>query len=148
MPAAELLERRRSARSEGLRLDAQEEESPPLEEERARRYASVSARGNYLALDRPDLMYATKELMRHLSKPSEEDDRRLKRVGRYVLGSRRLVCMYPWKRLTDTLVVHVDSNHAACPKTRLSTAGGTIAWGSQFLKAWSKTVGNRSSPPW
>ena len=82
IPAAELLERRRGAAREGVRQDLQEPEDQLLEEGKAKEYASTAARGNYLSVDRPDLMFAGKELMRKLSKPTEEDQRRLKRFGR------------------------------------------------------------------
>ena len=44
-----------------------DEELPP---EDAARYRAIAARANYLAADRPDLMYAVKDLCRGMSKPT------------------------------------------------------------------------------
>ena len=101
----------------------------------------MSARANYLSADRPDLQFASKELMRWLSCPSQEDNDKLKRLGRYLIGARRLVCKFPWAQISKRVTVYVDSNHAGCLRTRLSTVGGAMVWGSAFLKCWSKTVG-------
>ena len=51
----------------------------------------VSARGNYLGLDRPDIAYAAKEASRWRSKPREVDKRKLRRLGRYLKGFPRVV---------------------------------------------------------
>ena len=39
-----------------------EEESKELEKEAAREYRALAARLNYLAMDRPDIQYPTKEM--------------------------------------------------------------------------------------
>ena len=40
-----------------------------VHESAAKKFASIAARGNYLALDRPDMAFAAKESMRKLSSP-------------------------------------------------------------------------------
>jgi hypothetical protein len=59
----------------------------PLDENKpdggkAKEYRQIMARGNYLAQDRPDIMYAVKELTRGMSAPSEADWIALKRLAR------------------------------------------------------------------
>ena len=77
--------------------------------------------------------------MRRLSKPSEEDWLKLKRCARYLLSAPRLVVLYPWRPLSDTLCVYTDADHAGCQRTRKSTSGGAVMWGECLLKAWSRT---------
>ena len=50
------------------------------------RYRAIAARANYLAADRPDLMYAVKELCRGMAKPTELHWNKLKRLGRYLVA--------------------------------------------------------------
>lgn len=103
-------------------------------------YQSVAARLNYYALDRPDLQYPVKELMRKMSCPTSSDMIRLKRVGRYLLTAPRVAMFYPWTALADTVTVFTDSDHAGCQRTRKSTAGGVAMWGAGVIKTWSKTL--------
>ena len=138
--SAELSARRKEATTEGIRADAQEEESEPLSETRAHEYLSVGARMNYLAMDRMDIQFAAKEILRQVSRPNDADWTNLKRAARYLIGAPRLVAKYRWEALSDELTVYTDSNHAGCHRTRQSTTGGIITWGNQFVKSWSKTV--------
>ena len=48
----------------------EEENKVELDKERATAFRSISARVNYLAADRPDLMYASKEICRAMSRPT------------------------------------------------------------------------------
>ena len=64
----------------------------PLQEEdvervgwRATRFRSVAARANDLALDRPDLQFALKELCRSMSKPTEGACKKLIRLAKYLI---------------------------------------------------------------
>ena len=50
------------------------------------RFRGVAARCNYLAMDRSDIQYATKEVCREMSKPTTGSLRRLKRIGQYLHG--------------------------------------------------------------
>ena len=52
-----------------------------LEGAEFKNYQQQSARANYLCLDRPDIGYATKELMRRMSAPTGEDYAALKKLG-------------------------------------------------------------------
>ena len=112
----------------------------PLQGEQFDLYRSMAARLLYYGLDRPDVQFATKELMRKLGAPDEEHWMSLKRLTRYLLGAQRSLARYPWAPLPSVLTVYVDSDHAGCQRTRKSTLGGVIAAGTHFIKAWSSTM--------
>ena len=150
--AAELLARRKCygpppltvAPTGEVRLD--ETPSVPLDEssvalsgESFRSYQSLAARLNYYALDRLDLLFPVKELMRKLSRPDEDDLVRLKRVARYLISAPRMVVEFPWAPLAQVLTVYTDADHAGCIRSRKSTSGGVILWGKAMLKVWSRT---------
>jgi len=130
----------RRVRAEPMDHDDSNDSDVPLTGARREQYASLAARLNYLALDRPDIMYAVKELMRRMSQPTEGNWTGLKRAARFLLKVPRLVAEFPWGALDDTLIVYVDSDFAGCHVTRKSTAGGIITWGGRLLKGWSKTM--------
>ena len=117
----------------------EEEEAELLDFENMKEYQSVAARLNYLALDRSDVQFAIKELMRKMSAPNDTDVQKLKRVLRYLKGAPRVIQTYQWEDLPKELTIFVDSNFAGCTRTRKSTSGGVILWGSGVLKTWSKT---------
>jgi hypothetical protein len=104
----------------------------------ARLFRSFAARANYLAMDRPDLSHATKELCRRMSAPRAADLQALLRVARYLVGAPRLVYEYPWQRST-LLRAFSDSDFAGCVSTRLSTSGGAALLGAHLLKHWAST---------
>ena len=62
----------------------------------------------------------------------------LKRIGRFLRGSPRLVYTYP-QQTADCVDVYTDTDWAGCPKTRKSTSGGFILVGSHAIKHWSST---------
>ena len=55
-----------------------------LDAEKAIIYRSICMRINYLAQDRPDIMFAAKELAKWMSKPSTLAWEMMKRCGRYL----------------------------------------------------------------
>jgi hypothetical protein len=109
-----------------------------LPERTASLFRSFAARANYLALDRPDIAQATKELCRRMSAPKEADLRALARVGRYLAGAGRVIYEYPWQS-RPVLRAFTDSDFAGCVATRLSTSGGAVMLGSHLLKHWAST---------
>jgi hypothetical protein len=113
-------------------------EEDELPERTARLFRSFAARANYLALDRPDLSQATKELCRRMSAPRAADLRALSRVARYLMDAGRVVYEFPWQR-RPTLRAYTDSDFAGCVATRRSTSGGAVLLGSHLLKHWAST---------
>ena len=102
-------------------------------------YQTQAARANYLCLDRPDISFATKELMRKLSNPTTQDEIALKKLGKYLAGKSRVVSNFEYGGDCGDLVIEGDSDHAGCVRTRKSTSGGMVRWGTHVLKWWSKT---------
>ena len=116
------------------------DEGSLLSEESKKLYQSIAARLNYLSLDRPDVGFSVKELMRRMSAPYDANLVALKRVVRYLLSMPRVAYLYHWAPLSDELVVFGDANWAGCPRSRKSTLGGVTTWGGRPLKTWSKTL--------
>ena len=104
-------------------------------------FQSVAARFNFLAMDRPDLLYSVKELMRKMASARTQDLAALKRVARYTIKYPRMTCRYRWTELDSNIAVFGDANFAGCNSTRKSTVGRVAMWSGQFVKARSKTMG-------
>ena len=60
-------------------------------------YRGIVATVNYLATDQPDLQFASKEACRDMAAPDGRSWRKLKRIGRYLLGRQQVVWRYLWK---------------------------------------------------
>ena len=105
----------------------------------ATRFRGAAARCNYMAFDRPDMQYATKEVCREMAKPTTGSLRRLRRIGQYLKKKPRLVWNFDMQCKSDILNVYTDSNWASCRRSCKSTSGGTVMIGNHCLKAWSKT---------
>ena len=69
-----------------------------LQAEMVSPYRSLTMRGAYLAQDRYDIQYATKELATEMKAPTEEALVRLKRLARYLNGS------HEWYKHSDDRV--------------------------------------------
>ena len=110
-----------------------------LPDDQVTMYRAISARCNYLALDRPDICYPTKEACREMSAPSARSWDRRVRIGKYLRGRPRLIWRFDLQDEPDCFDVCVDANWAGCRRSRKSTSGGTLMRGRHGLKAWSKT---------
>ena len=103
-------------------------------------FRAVSARSNYLAQDRPDGTFSSKELCREFSRPNTMSLQKLKRLGRYYVGRPRLVYKFDFgEKASDVLDVFCDTDFAGCSQTRRSTSGGCALIGGKLIKHWSKT---------
>ena len=87
-------------------MDVEEELSP----EQATRYRGIVARASYLAADRPDIMYATKELCRGMARPTTVMWHRPKRLVRYLVGSSFTVLAYDWQDHEPEVTGYSDSD--------------------------------------
>ena len=112
----------------------EEEDKDVLDSQGARWYRGVSARGNYLGLDRPDIAYASKEASRYISKPREADKRKLKRMGRYLKGFPRVVQRFVCQEPGEQLKVYTDADWGGCKRTRKNTSGGVVMRGDHCIK--------------
>ena len=101
-------------------------------------YIVVAARTNFLVSYRPELQFASKDVCRWMALPAELDLGALKRIGRLVVGHRRLVCQCPWQTFArvDT---YSDTDCAGCSKTKKSTSGGCLLVGTNLIKSLLST---------
>ena len=125
---------------EPRRKEGENEEE--LNPEETTRYRAITARANYLAADRPDIMYSVKELCRGMAKPTKAHWHKLKRLGRYMVENRRTVMKYDWQGHEQEVTGYSDSDWAGCRVTGRSTSGGALMIGGHFLKGWSRTQNN------
>ena len=86
---------------------------------------------------RPDISFAVKELSRSLQSPTQQNEKELKHVLRYLKGSLQYTtCLKPPRKRvveqasTIEIQAFADSDWAGCAKTRKSTSGASLAlWG-------------------
>ena len=76
-------------------------------------YRMIAARANYLATDRTDIQYATKECCRGMANPQLQHLSGLKRLARYLLGKPRMVWKYNWQA-NEHMKAYSDSDWAGC----------------------------------
>lgn len=127
----------KSAPTAGVKRSEQKEEM--LTPEESSRFRSLTMRGCYLALDRPDIAFACKELARAMAKPCRSDWNGLKRLVRYLHGAPRLIWKYPEQLAQEHFTMYTDNDDAGCSKTRKSTSCGALTHGSHLLKFYSST---------
>ena len=113
-----------------------------MEGHEASSFRALAARLNYLAVDRADILFASKEVSRGMSNPKNGNWEGLKRLCRYLISTPRLVHFYEWQEMPRHLSVYCDSDWAGCRKTRKSTSGGCFMHGTHLLKAYAKTQAN------
>ena len=102
------------------------------------RFRGQAARANYLGPDRPDMIYAAKEVCRGMSCPTDLHQAALKRMVRYLRSRPRLVFKFDYQQ-ADHIDTYADTDWAGCPRSRRSTSGGCIMVGTHLLKCWSST---------
>ena len=95
-----------------VKTDGNDKDNPLLNAEEATKFRGLAARANYLAQDRPEAKYAVKEVARRMATPRSADWVLLKRLGRYLLGSPRVVYKYYWQHVPACVDVYVDSDWA------------------------------------
>lgn len=61
-------------------------------------------------------------------------------IIRYLVGSPRRVLRFGWQRKPEMSVGKVDADFVGCQRTRKSTSGGVLMYGSHYLKGWSRTL--------
>lgn len=87
-------------------------------------YRRAAARINYVALDRPDLSFASRVASSCMSNPKEGDEAIINRIIRYLKGKPRVAIRYKFQEETEGIIVYTDSDWAGDPSTRKSTSGG------------------------
>ena len=122
--------------AKALEFDSKGEVLTPSE---ATLFRALAARANYLAMDRPECAFATKELCRFVATPTKTGVEQLKRLVRYLHGAPRLVWHFKFQDEASVLTTYVDTDFGGCHTTRRSTSGGAAVRGSHLIKHWSTT---------
>lgn len=113
--------------------------SEVLNEHQATSYRALAARANYLALDRPDIAFAAKELCRQFAKPTRQAFLNLKHLVRYLVHQPRLAWQFNYEDNPREMTTFVDTDFAGCVETRRSTSGGAVVLGTHLLRHWATT---------
>jgi hypothetical protein len=92
-----------------------------------------------LAADRADIQYAVKDICRGMATPTRGGWRKLKRLGRYLVGKPRAILRYDLQERQTKITGFSDSDWAGCKRTAKSTSGGIIMKGNHLIKSWSST---------
>ena len=110
-----------------------------LESELVPIYKSAAMRLAYLALDRPDVAFISKELCRAVSRPTTNAWEHLKHVTRYQLKAPRLQWVFMRQDPVSRLDGLSDSDWAGCPVTRRSTSSSVMRHGRHTLQVAAST---------
>ena len=123
----------------GMKLEEDEMPKPFMSAGEAHKFRRGAAKLNYLAQDRADLSFASKEISRGMSSPAVADEVLLTRAVRYLRKYPSWSFQYRWQHTPINLVVFTDSDWGGCRKTRRSTSGGAVMHGGHLIMHWSRT---------
>ena len=87
---------------------------------------------------RPDIAVAVHEVSRTLASPGDADLQRMRRLGRYVLGTQKLGIMIRKSTYPEHLDACTDADWSGDSIDRKSTSGGTRKIGSATLREFTK----------
>ena len=125
--ASQISELRRTAKYHDPPEEVREEDDLLIGEE-LKLFQRVAARFNFLGMDRPNLLYSVKELMRKMASPRTQDLTTLKRVARYTMKYPRMTCRYPWTQLgSNSEVFGEDVFPRECHQWEVSRCGA-VNW--------------------
>ena len=121
----------------GLSDDPADPLNQPLDPARHKLYRTAVGKLLWATPVRPDITFAVKELCRSLQSPTQQNEKQLKHVLRYLKGSLQYTtCLKPPRKRvveqasTIEIQAFADSDWAGCAKTRKSTSGASLAlWG-------------------
>jgi hypothetical protein len=105
-------------------------------------YRRAAARINYVALDRPDLSFASRVASSYMSCPKEGHDQLIKRIIRYLKGKPRVAIRYEFQEESEGIIVFTDSDWAGDKTTRKSTSSGVVCRGKHTISWWCKLQSN------
>lgn len=118
--------------------DGNQVEGEAMDKVEATRFRRSAARINYMSLERADLGQASKEIAKHMAKPRIGDERKIKRVIRYLIKNPTFVSYFDWQAGCRDLVLFTDSDWANDTVTRRSTSGGVVMIGGHLISHWSR----------
>ena len=133
------LQQGKAVETPGVKHDDKEVEDVAMTDKETTEYRGLVALLNFMAQDRPDLAFASKEASKSMSSPMKNDMMALKRVGRYLQKYPRGIMTYAWQQRVESLTVYTDSDWGGDIKTRKSTSGGCILRGLHLIGHWCRT---------
>ena len=124
-------------------MEVGDEEEELLSGNEKTQFRALAARANYLAQDRMDIQFATKEICRHMATPKKSSWQKLKRLSRYLLEYPRAEWVFEFRSgvVPNVIDAYSDSDWAGCKATRKSTSGGVLSVGGGAVKSWGSTQG-------
>ena len=128
----------RSSPITGSKSNANRNSSRELSASECTQYRAAVARCNFLAIDRPDIQFAAKEVSRFLSSPRLCDWDNVYEIGRYLKRVPRLTHKFVVCGGANVVDVYVDSDWAGDCVTRKSTSGVVIMYDNQVVKTYSR----------
>ena len=78
----------------------------PLDPTQSTQHRAMAARPDYLALDRPDVQFVTKEASKYMANLTGCDLLLMKRPARHLKGNPRLVQTFRWQRVQPELCTY------------------------------------------
>ena len=103
-------------------LDRNPLAGPELAADKCKAFRSNCMRALYLAIDRPDIQFCSKEIARSMATPTVYADETLKGMARFLVGTPRVVWRFPRQAWPGTILGQYDANWAACLITRKSSS--------------------------
>ena len=119
----------------------------PLDRNEHKKYRAIVGKLLWLALIRPDIAYATKELTRDLTAPTTESITKVKCLLRYIAGTKdhcQRLCpnvTLESSNCTLDLDCYIKSDWAGCKSTRKSTSGTVVQILNSTVSFGSRTQG-------
>ena len=117
----------------------EEDTDKPLSADLATKYRSLAARANFMALDRADIQFATKELSRFMQSPTDKSWMASVRLAKYLRWRPGYVQRFEIQEWHGHINVYVGSDWAGEGSTRKSTSGGAICIGDHPVRIWAST---------
>ena len=114
----------------GSKIEQDRELSRELSYEEGSQYRAAAARCNFLAIDRPDIQFSSKEASKFMSSPRECDWDMIYKIARYLKGLPRLKHVFKTNGDIRFVDAHVDSDWAGDKISRKSTTGCAIKYGN------------------
>ena len=112
-----------------------------MDSQGATRYRICVMRLSYFALDRADLGEPVKCSARSMAKPTPGSPRDLKKVARYLLGTKHMA-LHVWRQTFPKCIsTDVDGDFAGCRLTRWSNSGIVQMIGGHAVKHTSNLQG-------
>lgn len=116
-----------------LKSKLDDKEGAPVKD--PKEYRSLAGALQYLTFTRPDISYAVQQVCLFMHDPREPHLLALKRVLRYVQGTKHLGLQL-LKHQKMKMTAYSDADWAGCPSTRRSTSGYCIYLGDNLI-TWS-----------